>query len=111
MKKITILSFCLFLLCNSLQAELPRVDYIYGAIERVYETKTGEWTAFVLVKDPLAKTFKCFVDSRQTLIKKGSQIISLSELSPGAKVMVLTRKDESGNLRASVIQIKNPITR
>lgn len=111
MRKTAILVFCLFLFCTSLQAGLSQVDYIYGAIERVYETKAGEWTAFILVRDPLDKSFKCFVDPRQTLIKKGPQIIALSELSSGAKVMVLVRNDGSGNLRASVIQVKNVITR
>lgn len=106
-----ILFFCLLYPSRSALAEMPSVDYIDGSLDRVYETKSGGWTAFVLVRDSLRKSFKCFVDPQQTLIRKGSQILSLSQLNPGTKVIVLARKEDSGDYKASVIQVKDPVLR
>lgn len=110
-RKAIALLFCFLLLSSVSFAELSSVDYIDGSLERVYETKSGNWTAFVLVRDSLRNTFKCFVDPGQTLIKKGPQILALSELNAGTKVIVLARKEDSGDYKASVIQIKDPILR
>jgi len=110
-KKIALFLFCSVFLSQLARAELSKVEYIDGSVDRVYETKSGEWTAFILVKDSMRKSFKCLIDPSQTLIKKGPQILSLSELNAGTKVIVVARPEISGDFKASVIQIKDPILR
>ncbi len=112
MKKTIILFFCILsVLFVPVSGFASSVQYIDGSLDRVYETKSGEWTAFVLVKDSFRKSFKCLVHPDHTLIKKGSQILSLADLNPGTKVIIIARPGSGEDFKASVIQVKDPVLR
>ena len=104
-KKLWLTGFLLiFSVVFSPQFLFADIQMTRGEIQQFSETRTGEWDSYILLKDVYGQNQKILVHPANTLIKRGSQIQPLQELTGGMKVTVLYRED-SGNLKASVIKI------
>lgn len=77
---------------------------LQGEILRFYETRAGEWSSSLLVKDFSGKEHTVFVEPTQTLVKRGPQIEDLAILTGGMKITMLVRK-VGGQWRAATVRI------
>ena len=71
---------------------------------RSFERQTGEWASFLLVKDLEGREQRISVNEAETLVERGTQLMSLRDLTGGMKVTILYRKAED-EIHASFVRI------
>ena len=103
---IMIGSLSLFLFAQPARAEVVKAQ---GEILRFFDTHANDWSSYILIKDSLNKESNIYVHPKITVVRRGSQIEDISQLTGGMKVTVLYRTEGGGNLRATIVQIDGAI--
>jgi len=77
-----------------------------GKVLRYYEERSGDWASYVLLKDPLGKEQKYYVNAVLTLVKRGPEVQKIGDVTGGDNIVVLYRMEGKKPL-ASMIQIED----
>ena len=109
MKKYFLIVAIFYCVIGFARVSFAEISVARGEIQQFYETRSNDWSSYVLIKDSFNKELKFFVHPKMTLIRRGSQIEDAGQLTGGMKVTVLYRTERGSNSRASVIQIDGTI--
>ena len=101
---LSLLIGILFLVSLSRPA-YSELSMMRGEILRFYETRVDDWSSYILIKDSFNHELQFHVHPKITVIRRGSQIEDVGQLTGGMKVTILYRASKDGTLEASVIQI------
>ncbi len=102
---VSISCICLTLFSRPAYSEILLVR---GEILQFHETRVNDWSSYILIKDSFNKELTFYVNPQITLIRRGSQIEDVGQLTGGMKVTVLYRL-QGKEFQASVIQIDGAI--